>query len=109
MTEIEFTCAVSTVSFKATYAAANIRPFSICTQGVGITSVSKGAVALIEIYETVTEMVWQLNRGYGDVHMFYSKKPKSVTAFNLFTFFRADLIQSEASWKLFSTSDWLMP
>ena len=27
---------------------------------------------------------------------------------NLFTFFRADLIQSEASWKLSSTSDWLM-
>ena len=33
---------------------------------------------------------------------------KSVTAFDLFTFFRADLIQSEASWKLSSTSDWLM-
>ena len=32
----------------------------------------------------------------------------SVTAFDLFTFFRADLIQSEASWKLSSTSDWLM-
>ena len=57
ITEIEFTCAVSTVSFKATYAAANIRPVSICTQGVGITSVPKGAVALIEIYKTVTEMV----------------------------------------------------
>ena len=27
---------------------------------------------------------------------------------NLFTFFREDLIQSEASWKLSSTSDWLM-
>ena len=38
----------------------------------------------------------------------YSKEPKSVTAFDLFTFFRADLIQSEASWKLSSTSDWLM-
>ena len=38
----------------------------------------------------------------------YSKEPKSVTAFNLFTFFHADLIQSEASWKLSSTSDWLM-
>ena len=34
---------------------------------------------------------------------------KSVTAFNLFRFFRADLIQSEASWKLSLTSDWLMP
>ena len=38
----------------------------------------------------------------------YSKEPKSVTAFGLFTFFHADLIQSEASWKLSSTSDWLM-
>ena len=38
----------------------------------------------------------------------YSKEPKSVTAFNLFTFFHTDLIQSEASWKLSSTSDWLM-
>ena len=28
-----------------------------------------------------------------------------MTAFNLFTFFHADLIQSEASWKLPSTSD----
>ena len=28
--------------------------------------------------------------------------------FNLFTFFHIDLIQSEASWKLSSTSDWLM-
>ena len=27
----------------------------------------------------------------------YSKEPKSVTAYNLFTFLRADLIQSEAS------------
>ena len=38
----------------------------------------------------------------------YSKEPKSLTACNLFTFFRADLIQSEASWKLSSTSDWLI-
>ena len=38
----------------------------------------------------------------------YSKEPKSVTAFDLFTFFRADLIQSEDSWKPSSTSDWLM-
>ena len=38
----------------------------------------------------------------------YSKGPKSVTAFDLFVFFRADLIQSEARWKLLSTSDWLM-
>ena len=38
----------------------------------------------------------------------YSNEPKSVTAFNLFTFFHTDLIQSEASWKLSSTSDWLM-
>ena len=38
----------------------------------------------------------------------YSKEPKSVTAFGIFTFFRAALIQSETSWKLSSTSDWLM-
>ena len=39
----------------------------------------------------------------------YTKEPKSgFTAFNLFTFFHTDLIQSEASWKLSSTSDWLM-
>ena len=37
-----------------------------------------------------------------------SKEPKNVTAFDLFTFFRTDLIQSEASWKLSSASDWLM-
>ena len=40
--------------------------------------------------------------------MIYGKEPNSVTAFDLFTFFRTDLIQSEASWKLSSTSDWLM-
>ena len=39
---------------------------------------------------------------------FYNKEPNSVTAFDLFTFFRTDLIQSDASWKLSSTSDWLM-
>ena len=38
----------------------------------------------------------------------YSKEPKSVTAFDLFTFFRTDLVQSEASWKLSSASDWSM-
>ena len=38
----------------------------------------------------------------------YSKGPKSVTTFDLFVFFRADLIQSEARWKLLSTFDWLM-
>ena len=37
----------------------------------------------------------------------YRKEPKSVTASDLFTFFRADFVQSEASWKLSSTSDWL--
>ena len=31
-----------------------------------------------------------------------------MTAFDLLTFIRTDLIQSEASWKLSSTSDWLM-
>ena len=35
------------------------------------------------------------------------KEPKSVTAFDLFTFFHTDLIQPEASWKLSLTSDWL--
>ena len=39
----------------------------------------------------------------------YRKEPDSVTVLNLFTFFRADLIQPQASWKLSSTSDWLMP
>ena len=38
----------------------------------------------------------------------YSKKPRSVTAFNLFTFLRADFVQSESSWKLSSTFDWLL-
>ena len=38
----------------------------------------------------------------------YSKNPRSVTAFDLFTFFLAYLIQSEANWNLSSTSDWLM-
>ena len=33
---------------------------------------------------------------------------QSVTAFDLFTFFCTDLIQSEDNWKLSSTSDWLM-
>ena len=36
-------------------------------------------------------------------------EPKSVTAFDLFTFFRGDLIQSEASWELYLTSNQLMP
>ena len=40
--------------------------------------------------------------------MFYSKEPKSVTTFDLFEFFPADLIQSEAGWKLSSPFDWLM-
>ena len=43
-----------------------------------------------------------------NVFNFYSKEPKSVTAFDLFTFFCTDLIQSEASWKLSLTPDWLM-
>ena len=38
----------------------------------------------------------------------YSKGPKRVMAFDFFTFFCTDLIQSEASWKLSSISDWLM-
>ena len=35
----------------------------------------------------------------------YSKEPKSVTAFDLFTLFRKESIQSEDSWKLSSSSD----
>ena len=38
----------------------------------------------------------------------YSKKAQKCDRFNLFTFFCADLIQSEASSKLTSTSDWLL-
>ena len=38
----------------------------------------------------------------------YSNEPKSVTAFDLFTFFRTDSIYSEASWELSSSSDWLI-
>ena len=45
-------------------------------------------------------------RAYGaDKLKHYSKEPKNVTAFDLFIFFHADLIQLEASWKLSSTSD----
>ena len=42
------------------------------------------------------------------IKIVYSKEPKSVTTFDLFKFFPADFIQSEASWKLSSTFDWLM-
>ena len=38
----------------------------------------------------------------------YSKKPQCVTTFNLFTFFRADLIQSEVNWELSSASHLIM-
>ena len=41
-------------------------------------------------------------------HSTYNKEPKCVTVFDLFTFFHADLIKSEASWKLSSTSDLLV-
>ena len=37
-----------------------------------------------------------------------ARNTKVLPAFDLFTFFCANLIQSEASWKLSSTSDWLM-
>ena len=43
----------------------------------------------------------------GGVGLCYSREPKSMTASDLFAFFRTDLIQSESSWKLSSTSDWL--
>ena len=46
----------------------------------------------------ITRSPWHLQQG---AQMCYR-------AFNLFTFFRADLIQSEASWQLSSTFDWLM-
>ena len=65
--------------------------------------------------ELILQWLWQkptLGVDYIDIVLFrgncYSKEPKSVTAFDLFTFFCADFIQSEASWKLSSTSDWLM-
>ena len=32
------------------------------------------------------------------LNIIYSKEPKNVTAFDLFTFFRTGLFQSEASW-----------
>ena len=38
----------------------------------------------------------------------FRQRAQKCDRFDLFTFFRADLIQSEASWKLSSTSDWLM-
>ena len=51
-------------------------------------------------------MLTLLFRAYGaDTLRQYSKEPKNVTAFDLFIFLHADLIQSEASWKLSSTSD----
>ena len=48
-----------------------------------------------------------LTQGSYSVH-YYSKEPRSVTAFDLFTFFHTDLIQSEVSWKLSLTSDLLI-
>ncbi len=40
--------------------------------------------------------------------LYYSKAPKSATTFNLFAFFRADLIQSEVNWNLSLASDWMV-
>ena len=37
----------------------------------------------------------------------YSQAPKSVTSFNLFTFFREDIIQSEDEDIFQLTSDWI--
>ncbi len=37
----------------------------------------------------------------------YSKAPKSVTTFTLFTFFRADSIQLEVNCKLSTAFDWI--
>ena len=42
------------------------------------------------------------------IYFLHTARRQKSDRFNLFTFFRADLIQSEASWKLSSTSDWLM-
>ena len=51
-------------------------------------------------------MLTLLFRAYGAEGLkHYSKEPKNVTAFDLLASFHADLIQSEASWKLSSTSD----
>ena len=38
---------------------------------------------------------------------FYSEEPKSVTAFNLFTFFNADINQSEVEDSFQLASDWI--
>ena len=56
----------------------------------------------------VTKRLLYAVRSHSPKIVIYSKEPKIVTAFDLFTFFRADLIQSEASWKLPSNSDWLI-
>ena len=40
-------------------------------------------------------------------HELLQQGAQKCDAFDLFTFFRADLIQSEASRKLFSTYNWL--
>ncbi len=50
-----------------------------------------------------------LSSCFGSItNYFYSKAPKSVTTFNLFTFFRADLIQSEVNnCKLSRAFDWI--
>ena len=60
-------------------------------------------VILLAILNDVTTVTTTKN-----IQQVYSKEPKSVTVFDLFTFFRTDLIQSETSWKLSLTSDWLM-
>ena len=54
------------------------------------------------------EQFWFMSSRKKTLSETYSKEPKSAIAFNLLTFFRADLIQSEASWKLSSTFDWLL-
>ena len=48
------------------------------------------------------EQFWFMSSCKKTLSETYSKEFKSVT------FFRADLIQSEASWKLSSTFDWLL-
>ena len=68
---------------------------------------SQSAQWLRQISNLPLEQFWFLS-SRKTISETYSKEPKSVTAFNLFTLIRVDLIQSEASWKLSSTFEWLL-
>ena len=54
----------------------------------------KNNVIMFEVYSTVAYHARVFRRVVFPFNSYYSKEPKSVTAFDLFTFFRADLIQS---------------